>query len=279
MREAKGGEARSDGRGANGEARSDGRGEARDTGRETATISVREGKMAKEAAASTTGAAPAAPRTYKILVADDHSIVRRGIRSLLESQPDLEVCAEAADGVTTMDYVVKQRPDLVVLDLTMPEKNGLEVARMIRERSPSTEVLILTMHFSEEVAREVLRCGARGYVLKSDADGELLSAVRHIQSDKPFFTGKLAATMAESFVRDTRGSGTNVAADEAPLSQRELEVVQLLASGKSNKEAAASIGVSTRTVESHRNHIMRKMDFDSFSDLIRFAIRNNLIQP
>ncbi len=235
--------------------------------------------MAKEAATSTTGAAPPAPRTYKILVADDHSIVRRGIRSLLESQPDLEVCAEAADGVTTMDYVVKQRPDLVVLDLTMPEKNGLEVARMIRERSPSTDVLILTMHFSEEVAREVLRCGARGYVLKSDADGELLSAVRHIQSDKPFFTGKLAATMAESFVRDTRGSGTNVAPDEAPLSQRELEVVQLLASGKSNKEAAASIGVSTRTVESHRNHIMRKMEFESFSDLIRFAIRNNLIQP
>jgi DNA-binding NarL/FixJ family response regulator len=178
-----------------------------------------------------------------------------------------------------MDYVVKQRPDLVVLDLTMPEKNGLEVARMIRERSPSTDVLILTMHFSEEVAREVLRCGARGYVLKSDADGELLSAVRHIQEDKPFFTGKLAATMAESFVRDTRGAGTSIPADEAPLSQRELEVVQLLASGKSNKEAAASIGVSTRTVESHRNHIMRKMEFESFSDLIRFAIRNNLVQP
>ena len=111
------------------------------------------------------------------------------------------------------------------------------------------------MHFSEEVAREVLRCGARGYVLKSDADGELLSAVRHIQSDKPFFTGKLAATMAESFVRDTRGTGPSGVPDEAPLSQRELEVVQLLASGKSNKEAAASIGVSTRTVESHRNHI------------------------
>src|ERR1700677_812272 len=117
--------------------------------------------MAKEAAASTTGAAPAAPRTYKILVAHDHSIVRRGIRSLLESQPDLEVCAEAADGVTTMDCVLKQRPDLVVLDLTMPEKNGLEVARMIRERSPSTDVLILTMHFSEEVARSAALRRAR----------------------------------------------------------------------------------------------------------------------
>jgi DNA-binding NarL/FixJ family response regulator len=232
--------------------------------------------MAKEAAGAATSATL---RTYKILVVDDHPIVRRGIRSLLESQPDWQVCAEAADGVTAMEHVLKERPNLVVLDLTMPEKNGLEVTRLIREQSPSTEVLILTMHFSEEVAREVLRSGARGYVLKSDADTELLAAVRHIKNNKPFFTGKLAATMAESFVRDTRGSGTNGSADGAPLSNRELEVVQLLAGGKSNKEAAAMIGISTRTVESHRNHIMRKMEFDSFSDLIRFAIRNNLIQP
>ncbi|HXN97722.1 MAG TPA: response regulator transcription factor [Candidatus Acidoferrales bacterium] len=222
---------------------------------------------------------PPAPRIYKILVADDHPVVRRGLRSLLETQPDLQVCAEAGDGAATMEIVLKDRPDLVILDLTMPEKNGLEVTRLIREESPSTEVLILTMHFSEEIAREVLRCGARGYLLKSDADAELLAAVRHIKNNKPFFTGKLATSMAESFVRDNRGSGANASTDEAPLSNRELEVVQLLASGKSNKEAAALIGVSTRTVESHRNHIMRKMDFGSFSDLIRFAIRNNLIQP
>jgi DNA-binding NarL/FixJ family response regulator len=154
----------------------------------------------------------------------------------------------------------------------------LEVTRLIREESPSSEVLILTMHFSEEVAREVLRCGARGYILKSDADSELLAAVRHIKNNKPFFTGKLAASMAESFVRDTRGSGNNGKAEDVALSNREMEVVQLLARGKSNKEAAAMLGVSTRTVESHRNHIMRKMEFGSFSDLIRFAIRSNLIQ-
>jgi DNA-binding NarL/FixJ family response regulator len=135
------------------------------------------------------------------------------------------------------------------------------------------------MHFSEEVAREVLRCGARGYLLKSDADVELLAAVRHIQQNKPFFTGKLATAMAESFVRDTGGSGDSWGNEESPLSAREMEVVYLLASGKSNKEVAALIKVSTRTVESHRNHIMRKMDFHSFSDLIRFAIRNDLIQP
>jgi DNA-binding NarL/FixJ family response regulator len=232
-------------------------------------------KMAKEAAARATAATP---KPYKILVVDDHSIVRRGIRSLLETQPDMQVCAEAADGATAMEQVIKERPNLVVLDLTMPEKNGLEVTRLIREESPSSEVLIMTMHFSEEVAREVLRCGARGYILKSDADSELLAAVRHIKNNKPFFTGKLAASMAESFVRDTRGSGNNGKAEDVALSNREMEVVQLLASGKSNKEAAAMLGVSTRTVESHRNHIMRKMEFGSFSDLIRFAIRSNLIQ-
>ncbi|MGB8523847.1 MAG: response regulator transcription factor [Candidatus Acidiferrales bacterium] len=238
--------------------------------------------MAKEAAARATAATPASsatPKTYKILVVDDHAIVRRGIRSLLETQPDMQVCAEAADGATAMEQVIKERPNLVVLDLTMPEKNGLEVTRLIREESPSSEVLILTMHFSEEVAREVLRCGARGYILKSDADSELLAAVRHIKNNRPFFTGKLAASMAESFVRDTRGSGTNGKAEDVALSNREMEVVQLLARGKSNKEAAAMLGVSTRTVESHRNHIMRKMEFESFSDLIRFAIRSNLIQP
>jgi DNA-binding NarL/FixJ family response regulator len=220
---------------------------------------------------------PPGPRKYRVVVADDHSIVRRGIRTLLESIPGVEVCAEAANGAEALYWVGRERPDLVVVDLTMPEKNGLEVTRLVREELPTTDVLILTMHFSEEVAREVVRCGARGYLLKSDADIELIHAVRHIQQHKPFFTGKLAMSMAESFVRDTGAKNDNSNNDQ-PLSARELEVVQLLATGKSNKEAAAMIGVSTRTVESHRNHIMRKMDFRSFSDLIRFAIRNNLIQ-
>jgi len=219
---------------------------------------------------------PPGPRKYRVVIADDHSVVRRGIRTLLESIPGVEVCAEAANGAEALYWVGRERPDLVIVDLTMPEKNGLEVTRLVREELPTTDVLILTMHFSEEVAREVVRCGARGYLLKSDADIELIHAVRHIQQHKPFFTGKLAMSMAESFVRDT--GARNDSNNDQPLSARELEVVQLLATGKSNKEAAAMIGVSTRTVESHRNHIMRKMDFRSFSDLIRFAIRNNLIQ-
>src|SRR3984957_16702118 len=249
--------------------------------REAATSSREAATHARDAASPRESPAtpprPPGPRKYRVVVADDHSVVRRGIRTLLESIPGVEICAEAANGAEALYWVGRERPDLVIVDLTMPEKNGLEVTRLVREELPTTDVLILTMHFPEEVGREVVGCGARGYLLKSDADVELIHAVRHIQQHKPFFTGKLAMSMAESFVRDT--GAKNDSNSDQPLSARELEVVQLLATGKRKKEAAPMIGVSTRTVESHRNHIMRKMDFRSFSDLIRFAIRNNLIQP
>jgi DNA-binding NarL/FixJ family response regulator len=161
--------------------------------------------------------------------------------------------------------------------------NGLDVMRAVREESPSTDVLILTMHFSEELAREVLRCGALGYVLKSDADTELLAAVDHVRHHQPFFTNRLAISMAQNYVRKpgdlAGGSGEDGVIPNSPLTPREVEVVQLLAGGKSNKEVASTLGVSTRTVESHRNHIMHKMSFGSFSELVRFAIRNNLVEP
>jgi len=191
------------------------------------------------------------------------------------------VCSEAATGSETLELVQKLKPDLVVLDLTMPEMNGLDVTRAIREQSPSTAVLILTMHFSEELAREVLRAGALAYVLKSDADSDLLAAIDHVRHNQPFFTGALAISMAHTFVH---GPGENAALPVdrplpgSPLTNREVEVIQLLAEGKSNKEAAVELGVSTRTVESHRNHIMHKMNFHSFSDLVRFAVRNNLVE-
>jgi len=221
------------------------------------------------------------PKPYRILVADDHAIVRRGIRSLLENEPGIEVCHEAGDGMEAIEYVKKHKPDMVLLDLTMPEMNGLDAVREIRESSPDTNVLILTMHFSEDVAREAFRSGAHGYVLKSDADVELLSAVRHVQQHKPFFTGKLAVSMVDSFVQ---GPDFGDATEEhpipgAPLTAREVEVLQMLASGMSNKQIAPTIGLSIRTVESHRNHIMHKMKFNSFSDLMRFAIRQHLVEP
>jgi DNA-binding NarL/FixJ family response regulator len=220
---------------------------------------------------------PAKP--YRILVADDHPVVRRGLHALLGSQPGVEVCWEASTGVEAMEHVKNEKPDLVVLDLTMPEMNGLEVVRAVREESPSTEVLVLTMHFSEELAREVLRSGALGYVLKSDADTELLAALDHARHHQPFFTSRLAASMVQNFVQGPEGAGSGEGTlPDSPLTPREIEVVQLLAEGKSNKQVATALGVSTRTIESHRNHIMHKMNFASFSDLVRFAIRNNLVE-
>ena len=220
-------------------------------------------------------------RLYRILVADDHAVVRRGLRALLESQSGLEVCCEASTGVEALQKAKETQPDLMVLDLTMPEMNGLDVTKAIREEFPEMAVLVLTVHFSEELAREVLRAGALGYVLKSDADTELLAAIDHVRNHQPFFTSKLAASMAQTFVHGP-ATGSNSLTERAvagsPLTTREVEVIQLLAEGKSNREVAAELGVSTRTVESHRNHIMHKMNFSSFSELVRFAVRNNLVE-
>jgi DNA-binding NarL/FixJ family response regulator len=219
------------------------------------------------------------PTPYKILVVDDHAVVRQGLRTLLETQSGVEVSAEASNGIEALDVVKKSKPDLVVLDLTMPEMNGLDAARAIRDVAPQTEILILSMHFSEEIAREVLRCGARGYLLKSDANTELVTAVHRVRRGEQYFTSRLSATMAENFAH-SRGNGTEeTPLAGTPLTPREVEIVQLLAEGKSNKEAAAALGVSTRTIESHRNHIMHKMNFESFSDLVRFAIRKSLVEP
>ncbi len=218
-------------------------------------------------------------KTYRILVADDHSVVRRGICTFLESQSGIEVCGEASTGAETMERVKKEKPDLVVLDLTMPEMNGLEVAAAVRQESPSTDVLILSMHFSEEMGRDVLRSGALGYVLKSDTDEELVAAVDHVRQRQPFFTSKLAIAMAQSYMHNSNAICGDSVLPGSPLTPREIEVVQYLADGKCNKEVAAALGVSTRTVESHRNHIMHKMDFGSFSELVRFAVRNNLVEP
>jgi DNA-binding NarL/FixJ family response regulator len=220
--------------------------------------------------------------SYRVLVADDHGVVRHGVRLLLESQPGVEVCGEARTGREAIDYVKKEKPDLLILDLTMPEMKGLEAVQAIRKESPSTDVLILTMHFSEELAREVRRCGALGYVLKSDADTELLAALDHARHRQPFFTSRLALSMAQNYARrpgDTTRSGDDGVLPNSPLTPREIEVVKLLAEGKSNKEVASTLGVSTRTIECHRNHIMRKMNFTSFSELIRYALRTNLVEP
>jgi DNA-binding NarL/FixJ family response regulator len=217
---------------------------------------------------------------YRVLAADGHAIARRGLRVLVESQPGTEVCGEASNGREVVEFVRNSKPDLVILDLVMPDTDGLEVIRAIREVSPKTEVLALAIHFSEDLAREVLAAGALGFILKSDADSELLSALDHMRRHQPFFTNKLAAAISQNFIhRPSAGAGTaGQIVPTVSLTPREVEVVRLLAIGKNNKEIARTLEVSKRTVESHRNHVMRKMHFSSFSDLIRFAIRNKIVE-
>jgi DNA-binding NarL/FixJ family response regulator len=230
-------------------------------------------------AATALGLERAFEKPYRILLVDDHPVVRRGIRLMLAPHPGLEICGEASNGVAAVEMAKKEKPNLVILDLTLPEMNGLDASRAIREALPETNVLVLSMHFSEDLAREVLRAGALGYVLKSDADIELLSAVDHARRGQPFFTTALATTMAHNFINGYSAAPSGEALPGTNLTQREVEVVRMLAEGKSNKEVAAALSVSTRTVESHRNHIMRKMNFTSFSDLVRFAVRASLIAP
>jgi DNA-binding NarL/FixJ family response regulator len=219
-----------------------------------------------------------AAKPYRIVIADDHSIFRRGLRDLLARQPGLEVCGEASTGVQAVNLVRKTKPNLAILDLTMPEMNGIDAARSIREESPETDVLVLSAHFSEELAREAVRAGALGYVLKTDAEGDLLAAVDHMRHRQTFFTSRLATYMMQTFIAETAAATGNGERGMA-LTPREIEVLQSLADGKSNKEVAYYLKLSTRTVESHRNHIMHKMGFRSFSHLVRFAVRNNLVEP
>lgn len=215
-----------------------------------------------------------ATQRYRILIADDHPLVRRGIRLVLDSNPWLEVCGEASDGEDALELAKRLQPQLVVLDLTMPRLDGLAATPRIREALPATEVLIFTMHYDDDLAREVLRSGARGYVLKTDGDQELLAAVERIRHGGTFFTTQLADTMRDIYVRDPSEEqvypGTG-------LTPRETEIVRLVAEGKTNKEVATTLEVSIRTVESHRNHVMRKLKIASLPELVRFAIRSRLV--
>jgi DNA-binding NarL/FixJ family response regulator len=212
-------------------------------------------------------------REVRIMIADDHAIVRRGLRSLLETQPGWEVCAEASNGREAVENAAQFKPDVAVIDIGMPQLNGLDATRQIVAILPATEVLILTMHQSEEVAREVLRAGARGYVLKSDADVHLIAAVDALLHHKPFLT----SAVTDVFFGDYMNSW----ASEDPqgdrrVTAREREIIQLLAEGKSNKEVAVALGISVRTAEAHRANINHKLGFTSLTDLVRYAIRNRI---
>jgi DNA-binding NarL/FixJ family response regulator len=210
----------------------------------------------------------------RTLIADDHEIVRQGLKLLLQNE-DCEVVAEYSTGREAVEGAKQVRPDVAILDISMPDLNGVEATQQITKQVPDTKVVVLTMHDSEELARKVLEAGARGYVLKSDAARDLANAVKSVFRGKPFFSGKINEMLLRGYLDGSRQSAGPAIPELTP---REREVVQLLAEGKSSKEVASILGTSPATVETQRAKIMQKLDLHSVTDLVRYAIRNNIIQ-
>ncbi len=210
----------------------------------------------------------------RILIADDHEVARKGIRSLLENHVGWEVCGEARDGREAVELASKLKPDVLLLDVGMPNLNGLDAARQILAMTPEARILILTIHDSEQVVREVLAAGARGFLLKSDAGRDLVAAVEALQHRRTFFTPKVAQMMLDGYLRPHESDP----ADKCVLTPREREVIQLVAEGKTTKEVATALSLSVKTAETHRTNLMRKLDLHSVADLTLYAVRNGIVQ-
>jgi DNA-binding NarL/FixJ family response regulator len=212
----------------------------------------------------------------RILIADDHDLVRRGLKTLLSSKPGWVVCAEAATGREAIAKAEKHRPNLAVMDIAMPELNGLEAIRSISKMLPKTEFVVLSLHYSEQLVREVIEAGAHAYVLKSDADRDLVLAVEALANHRSFFTAGAADIILDGALK--KGS-IPVGLTRRCLTSREREIIQLIAEGRSSKEVAGLLGISTKTAETHRTNVMRKLELHSVVDLVRYAVRNSVIEP
>ena len=206
-----------------------------------------------------------------ILIADDHDVVRRGLKMLLETRASWRVVAEARDGKGAVSDAFRMKPDVAILDYGLPQLNGVEAARQIRHHLPRIEILIFTMHNTDDILLHALEAGARGFLLKSDPDDYVLAAVHALSQHKPFFTGKVSETLVASFL------ATSSTARASALTTRERSVVQLIAEGRTGKEAADLLGVSPKTVEAARASALRKLNLRTTADLIRYAVRNKLV--
>jgi DNA-binding NarL/FixJ family response regulator len=210
-----------------------------------------------------------------LLIADDHEVVRRGIRALIQEQPGWEIVAEVKDGRDAVAKADQFKPDVAILDIIMPSLNGLDAAKQIGKISPGTKILILTMHQSDQLIHKILDAGARGYVLKTDAGRDLITAVNALLSNKTFFTPKVTSMVMDGYL----GKGPKVTEEGSlQITGREREIVQLLAEGKSSKEVATVLDLSVKTVETHRSNILRKLNFHSVTELVRYAISNHIIE-
>lgn len=212
-----------------------------------------------------------------ILLADDHELILSGLKAILDSEPSWKVVGLARNGREAVQMTTKLHPHVAVLDISMPELNGIEATRQIRRVSPDTEVLILTMHSSEGIVREALEAGAKGFILKTDTNRLLKTAIESLASHKPFFTSNASDVLLHGYLAPSAKPGAKE--PHCRLSPREHEVIQLLAEGHSSKEIATKLGVSVKTIESHRSNIMRKLNLHSVTELVRYAIRNGIILP
>jgi DNA-binding NarL/FixJ family response regulator len=218
------------------------------------------------------------PNAPTILLADDHSIVRAGLREALESQPGWTICGEASNGRDALRLAKELVPDVMILDISMPDLSGVIVARDVRKLKTHTELLIFTMHDSEQLVREVLSAGARGFVLKSASTENIIAAVASLLSHKPYFCPGITDAVLRGYLSPGgHGLGEVIEGSET-LTTRELLIVQLLAESRSNKVIASMLDISVKTVESHRGNIMRKLGAHSLADIVRYAIRNKLIE-
>ncbi len=211
----------------------------------------------------------------RILLADDHNVMRKGLRLLLESQPEFTVVAEAADGRQAVEQAEALEPDVAVLDITMPNLSGIEAAQRIVTASPSTSIVVLSMHSDEGYVLRALKAGAKGYILKDAAEGDLIEAIKSVHGGKTYFSLEVSKMLVEDYVREIRSKGIENSYES--LTSREREILQLLAEGKANKEIAAALNLSLYTVETHRRNLQDKLNLHSFPELVLYAVRNRII--